>query len=242
MYPSHEIIDLTWPPAATKCVLSVNRPPFFSASFRCCPKVDAVVAAGDRHRREGLAVEDRLRGRRLEVGADRNTRLEPPGGRRDQHEVVVARLCFRGNADLPGLVTHLCREDGRDLGHRVLHRKLRKSFGTHRWSVNSISAFVTSQPRASSCLRHRVDDPARLFRERVVDDQHPRFRLFVHAALLSARRRVAGRFACVGHEALLRRAAGRGARTCAPRDARERSSACVGWARLRSSYGSTVRS
>ena len=35
MYPSHESIDLTWPPATTKCVLSVNRPPSCSASFRC---------------------------------------------------------------------------------------------------------------------------------------------------------------------------------------------------------------
>ena len=40
----------------------------------------------------------------------------------------------------------------RDLSHRALHRELRESFGTHRSSVNSIIAFVTSQPRASSSL------------------------------------------------------------------------------------------
>ena len=71
------------------------------------------------------------------------------------YEVVVTGFRLGRNVYLPGLVTHLCGEDGRVLRHRAFHRELRQGVGTHRSSVNSINAFVTSQPRASSQRRSR---------------------------------------------------------------------------------------
>src|SRR5206468_2429546 len=90
------------------------------------PEVDAVVAAGDRRAGERLPAHHRRRLGRLQIRTDRHARLEPPGGRREHYQVVVARLRLRWNADLAGLVTELRREDRRDLGYWALHRELRE--------------------------------------------------------------------------------------------------------------------
>ena len=122
IHPSHASIDLTWPPAATKWVLSTNRPPFFSASFRCCREVDAEVAAGDRtHARLSVSA--------VFASGDRGTsRIGMLFG---DHQVgrdhdQADRPLRSGGATIAPVLWRAAPSGWSRAGARVLHRELRE--------------------------------------------------------------------------------------------------------------------